>query len=220
MRQKLYAVVLADVVASGGRKRLRPALHKLLHEATLAHRRRKLILLPYAVTAGDEFQTITDNLEKIPWLLLDLRRRLQPIALRIGVGIGEVSGKIAPPVNEMDGPAFRLARQALDELKSGRKSAALTRFHSGNVEFDQTANLIYALHDTLVRKMTEKQWETVAARIEHDNVLRTARALRLDASTVSRNLKRGYYGQLVATARGVEQLTAERFSGLHGKIQD
>lgn len=210
MNKKLYAVILADVVASGGRKQLRPTLQKVLREATAAHRRRKLILLPYAVTAGDEFQTITDNLEQIPWLLLDLRSRLQPIALRIGVGIGEVSGRVAAPVNEMDGPAFRAARQALDGLKRRRKNAALTAFRSANVEFDHLANLVYSLHDTLVRKMTEKQWETVAARIEHDNVQDTARALRLDASTVSRNLKRGYYGQLVAAAFGMEQLIGER----------
>lgn len=210
MIAKRYAVLLADVVASGARKQLRSALHKALREATAAHRRRKLILLPYAVTAGDEFQTITDNLEQIPWLLLDLRTRLQPISLRIGVGIGEISGRVASPVNEMEGPAFRAARQALDGLKRRRTSAALTAFRSANGEFDLTANLIYSLHDTLVRKMTGKQWETVAARIEHGNVQDTARALRLDASTVSRNLKRGYYGQLVAAASGMQQLIGER----------
>jgi SatD family (SatD) len=211
-KTKLYAVILADAFAAGGRKRLRPLLDKLLHGASEAHRRRKLTRLPYAVTAGDEFQTITANLAKIPWLLLDLRARVQPIALRIGMGIGEVGGRITAPVNQMDGPAFRLARQALDGVKHARKSAALTAFCSANKDFDQTANLIYALHDTLVRKMTAKQWKTVAARIEHDNVQDTARALGLDASTVSRNLKRGYYGQLVAAAFGVEQLIGERFS--------
>ncbi|MGC1105756.1 MAG: SatD family protein [Candidatus Acidiferrales bacterium] len=220
MKRKLHAVILADVIASGGRQRLRPLLHKLLHGASEAHRRRKLILLPYAVTAGDEFQTITANLEKIPWLLLDLRSRVQPIKLRIGVGIGEVGGKVRPPVNQMDGPAFRMARQALEGLKKARKGSALTAFRSANKEFDQMANLIYALHDTLVRKMTEKQWETVAARIEHDNVQDTARALGLDSSTVSRNLKRGYYGQLVAAAFGVEQLIGERIAGLHGIVQE
>lgn len=212
MYTQLYAVVLADVVASGGRKRLRPLLHRLLRGASEAHRRRKFVLLPYAVTAGDEFQTITDHLEQIPWLLLDLRSRLQPIQLRIGVGIGEVGGKVTPPVNQMDGPAFRMARQALDSLKKARKSAALTAFRSVNEEFDQVANLIYSLQDALVRKITEKQWKAVTVRIEHDSLQETARALRLDDSTVSRNLKRGYYGQLVAAAHGMEQLIGARFA--------
>lgn len=141
-----------------------------------------------------------------------MRSRLQPIALRIGVGIGDVSGRVAAPVNEMDGAAFRAARQALDRLQRARKEGAFTAFRSASAEFDQTANLIYALHDTLVRKMTQKQWDTVTARIEHASVEKTARALRLDASTVSRNLKRGHYGQLVAAAVGVEQLIGERFA--------
>ena len=218
MATRLYAVVLADVIASGKRRLLGPLLHRRLREATEAHRRRKLILLPYAVTAGDEFQTITDNLGQLPWLLLDLRNRLQPISLRIGVGIAEAGGRITAPVNQMDGPVFRMAREALDGLKSARKGSALTAFRSVNPEFDVLANLIYALHDSLVRKMTEKQWKAVAARMEHKNVQETARALRLDSSTVSRNLKRGYYSQLVATASGVQQLIQERF-GLHGRVQ-
>lgn len=220
MSYKPYGVLLADVIASGTRKRLPALLNNLLREASHAHRRHRFVLLPYAVTAGDEFQTITDNLEAIPWLLLDLRSRLQPISLRIGVGIGEVGGPVAAPVNQMDGAAFRLARQALDGVKQARKSPALTAFRSTNGEFDQTANLIYALHDTLVRKMTAKQWKTVGARIEHGNVGDTARALRLDESTVSRNLKRGYYGQLVAVADGVEQLIGERFSQVHENVQE
>lgn len=211
MATKLYAVILADVMASGGRKRLRPLLRRLLRRASEAHRRRKFILLPYAVTAGDEFESITDHLEKIPWLLLDLRSRVQPIKLRIGVGIGEVDGKVASPVNQMDGAAFRMARQAVDGLKRARKNAALTAFRSVNEEFDQTANLIYGLQDTLVRKITEKQWQAVTARIEHDSLQETARALGLDDSTVSRNLKRGYYGQLVAAAYGMEQVIGEQF---------
>lgn len=212
MARPLYAVILADVIASGKKKRLPELLDKLLHEASQAHRKRKLILLSYAVTAGDEFETITNNLENIPWLLLDLRSRMQPLSLRIGVGIGEVDGQVRAPVNKMDGQAFRMARQALDGLKRAKKGAALTGFCSVNHDFDQMANLIYALHDALVRKVTEKQWKTVAARLEHGGVYDTARALGLDSSTVSRNLKRGYYGQLVSAAAGVEQLVAERFA--------
>lgn len=205
-----YAVILADVISSGARKRLPALLHKRLREATHAHRRRKLILLPYAVTAGDEFQTITANLAQLPWLLLDLRARLQPISLRIGVGIGEVPGRIVPPVNQLDGPAFRMARQALDSLKRARKAASLTAFRTPNGEFDQLANLLYTLQDTLVRKMTRKQWRTLAVRLEHRGIRDTARALRLDSSTVSRNLKRAYYSQLVAAAAGVEHLIDQR----------
>lgn len=202
-----YAVILADVVASGARKRLPALLRARLREATRIHRRSKLILLPYAVTAGDEFETITGNISKISDLLLDLRIRMQPISLRIGVGIGEVPGRIRPPVNQLEGVAFRRARAALDSLKRGRKGgSALTAFRTPDEEFDRVANLIYRLQDTLVRKMTQKQWRTVSARLAHRSIQDTARALRLDASTVSRNLKRGFYPQLLAAATGIRDL--------------
>lgn len=209
--ERLHGIVLADVVASGARKRLGALLRARLRRATRVHRRRKLILLPYAITAGDEFEAITGSIAKIPQLLLDLRVRMQPIDLRIGVGIGAVAGRIAAPVNQLEGEAFRRARAALDSLKRGRNSAALTAFRTGDAEFDALVNLIYALEDTLVRKITPKQWRTLAARLEHRNVDDTARALRRDASTVSRNLKRAYYSQLIAAAAGAEKLLSVRF---------
>ena len=212
-KRRLYGVLIADVIASGSRSRLSALLHDRLRQATRAHRGRKLILLPYAVTAGDEFQSITARLEAIPWLLLDLRRRLQPLSLRIGIGIGGVAERIAAPVNEMDGEAFRRAREGLDGLKKsgGRKRPALTAFCTGNSEFDSVVNLIYELQDTLIHRMTQKQWKTIAARIEHRRIEDTARAMGLNISTVSRNLKRGYYGQLLAAASGVEKLIAAHF---------
>ncbi|MGH9709432.1 MAG: SatD family protein [Candidatus Acidiferrales bacterium] len=213
MSRKLYGVLIADVISSGSRSRLPALLHERLRHATHAHRARKLTLLPYAVTAGDEFQTITARLETIPWLLLDLRRRLQPLSLRIGIGIGGVAGRITAPVNELDGVAFRMARQALESLKKsgGRRRPALTAFRTCNAEFDPVANLIYELQDTLVDRMTQTQWKTIAARAEHRRIEDTARAMGLNISTVSRNLKRGYYGQLIAVASGVGKLISTHF---------
>src|SRR5487761_679546 len=220
-KRRLYGVLIADVIASGSRSRLPALLHDRLRQATRAHRGRKLILLPYAVTAGDEFQANTARLEAIPWLLLDLRRRLQPISLCIGIGIGEVAGRIRPPVSELDGEAFRMARRALESLKKsgGRKRAALTAFCTRDAEFDSLVNLIYQLQDTLVHRMTQKQWKTFAAQIENGRMEDTARAMGLNISTVSRNLRRGYYGQLLAAASGVEKLIAARFYHLHDFVQ-
>jgi DNA-binding MarR family transcriptional regulator len=117
-------------------------------------------------------------------------------------------------VNELDGAAFRMAREALESLgkRTGRRQAALTAFRTRNPEFDSVANLIYELQDTLVQRMTQQQWKTVAARFEHRRIEDTARAMGLNISTVSRNLKRGYYGQLLAAASGVEELIARYFS--------
>jgi len=45
----------------------------------------------------------------------------------------------------------------------------------------------------LVLKITERQWETIQEFHDTPTLEQTAKRLKLDNSTVSRNLKRGYY---------------------------
>ena len=214
MPSGIYAVLIADVVASSTRADVRALLGKKLAAASKRHLDQKLIRLPYSVTAGDEFQTVAGGLALLPALLLDLRSSLQPLSLRIGVGIGCISGRIQPPVNRLSGEAFQFARRAIESIKRGRlfKFDVLTAFASRNKDFDSTINLIYGLHDTLVLKITAKQWEAIGTMegltpAESGTILsrprlgRAARRLQLDTSTVSRNLKRGYYWQLAETVR-------------------
>ena len=203
MSSALYGVVIADVLASSVRKDLRALLGKKLAAASEKHLREKLILLPYSVTAGDEFQTLASELPSLPTLLLDLRAGLQPLSLRVGIGIGEVSDRIQPPVNHLTGEAFQFARVALENVKRKglHKVEVLTAFGSRNESFDQTINLLYGLHDTLVSHITAKQWEAIRRFLDQPGLEQTAKQLKVDVSTVSRNLKRGYYWQLAETAR-------------------
>ena len=202
MTDGIYAVLIADIIASTARKDVGALLRKKLAATSEKHLRQKLIRLPYTVTSGDEFQTITGELATLPALILDLRTALRPLSLRIGVGIGSVSDRIQPPVNQLTGEAFELARRAMESTKAGSlfKFDMLTAFASGNEDFNDTINLIYGLHDTLVLQITSKQWEAIGAFLSRETLEPTARRLRVDISTVSRNLKRGYYWQLAETA--------------------
>lgn len=213
MRSKLYAVLIADVVGSRARKNLRHSLANLLAHASRKHLREKRILLPYTVTAGDEFQTIASRPAAIPRLILELRAMFQPLSLHVGIGIGRVSDRIRPPVNRLGGPAFQAARASIDLVKSGSsfKFDTLTAFSSPNAPFDETVNLLYGLNDTLVRGVTPKQWEAIRAVLQHGSLDRSARSLRLDISTVSRNLKRSYYWQQSETVKLAESLLFRAF---------
>jgi SatD family protein len=208
----LYGVLIADVVASRSTPDLRSSLNDKLRIASIAQLDEQLIRVPYAVTAGDEFQVVAARLERIPKLMLDLRRRLLPFRLRIGVGIGEVEGQIRPPVNRIAGEAFENAREAIMEIRAQRKYPTLTIFRSSRGSFDRVANLIYGLHDTLIRRTTTKQWETIAVYLTKNRVDRTAKALKIDRSTASRNLRRGFFWQMEDTILGMEELIKESFS--------
>ena len=215
MPSKLQAVLIADVVGSSSRTNIRDTLGEKLAAISRRHRQQKLILLPYSVTAGDEFQTVAASLSATPAIILDLRAALQPLPIRIGVGFGEITDRIQPPVNRLGGPAFQLARQAMEDVKNRRlfHFDVGTAFHSSNAHFDETINLVYGLHDTLALQITPKQWESIAKALLHpeSSVAQTAKQLALDASTVSRNLKRGYYWQLLETVKVAESLIKETF---------
>lgn len=204
-----HAVVIADVIASRSTERLRQSLNEKLRIASIAQLDDRLIRVPYAITAGDEFQVVATRLDRIPKLILDLRRRLLPFRLRIGVGIGRIKGQVRRPVNRIAGEAFENARQAITEIKSTRKYPTLTRFHSGRRIFDDVANLIYGLHDTLIRRTTTKQWETIATYLIKNRVDYTAQALGIDRSTASRNLKRGFFWQIEDTIIVMEEMIRE-----------
>jgi SatD family (SatD) len=206
MTTNRHAVLIADVIGSRTRKDLRAVLAKRLAAATRTHLKAQ-IRLPYAVTAGDEFQTILAARINIPELIFDLRSKLRPLRLRIGIGFGQVSGRVQQPVNLMGGEAFQRARRALEGVKQDNsKYDVLTAFQSGNEIFDSTANLIYALQDTLLIKVTNKQWDTIQAYRADRSLGIAARILKLNRSTVSRNLKRGYFWQIERTISAMDRL--------------
>jgi hypothetical protein len=216
---KIWAVVLADVVGSTRTQDVRSVLGPKLRIATMAHLEEKRIRLPYAVTAGDEFQTVAGELNQIPGLLFDLRRRMRPLRLRIGVGIGVIAGRLRPPVNQLTGQAFEFARAAIEMAKQARAhSGKSTSFHSASEHFDLVANLIYSLHDALVGNPSEKQWETLDAFLVKGRVDLAARSLKLNSSTVSRNLSRSHFWQAVETIEVMKKVIESSFLRLHDSV--
>jgi hypothetical protein len=219
MPDKLWGVIVSDVVGSSRSHDLRSVLGAKLRIATLAHLEEKRIRLPYAVTAGDEFQTVANDLRQIPGLLFDLRRRMRPLQLRIGIGIGRISGQLRPPVNQLGGQAFEFARTAIGETKEGRlHSGRVTRFRSQNEEFDLVANLIYNLHDALVGNLSEKQWRTVDAYLAKGRVDLAAKALRINASTASRNLSRSHLWQTLEMMDSMKKIIGSHFHRMHDSV--
>jgi hypothetical protein len=220
MPEKLWGVIVSDVVGSSRTRDLRSLLGARLRLVTAAHLKEERIRLPYAVTAGDEFQTVASDLRQIPGLLFDLRRRMRPLQLRIGIGIGRISGPLRPPVNQLGGQAFEFARVAIGETKEGRQhSGNVTRFHSEKKDFDLVANLIYNLHDALVGHLSEKQWRTVDAYLAKGRVDLAARSLRINASTASRNLSRSHLWQTLEMIDSMEKIIGSFFHRMHDSVK-
>jgi hypothetical protein len=210
---KLWVALTADIVHSRAIKDLRRMRDERLQAASKRHRKEKLIIAPYAVTAWDEFQTLVSDIEHIPRVVLDLRLSFRPFELRIGIGIGAITEAPSPKeaVNlTSGGPAFERARNSLQDLsRKGQKYRPLTAFSSPDPLLDLAVNLVYGLHDTLLQRITEQQWKTIVAQAESNDLTMAAKSMGLSLSTVSRNLKRGFYWQLADTAGQLRQLLAQ-----------
>lgn len=211
--RKQYAVITADVVGSRRIASFRAKRDRRLAGISRLHLAHKVILSPYTVTAWDEFQTILRQPQDVPRVILDLRRLFHPMQLRIAVGIGAVTEARKTPINRYAaGEAFERARNAADRMKRGSpKYPLFTSFESGKEVFDAIANTIYRLQDALMERTTARQWATINTQIDTDRQDATARRLALDVSTVSRNLKRGYYWHLIETAEAMEKIVQAYF---------
>jgi hypothetical protein len=203
-----YVVITADVVGSRKIDSFSDQRDFKLNAVSKLHLEKRLILSPYAVTAWDEFQVIIAKPEHTPRVIFDLRRLLFPFALRIAVGMGAATGADRQPINRYaGGEAFERARVAADRLRSeSPKYRVFTSFESGNEKFDTIANTIYRLQDSLIERRTAKQWAAVNMYLETGSLEITAERLRVDSSTVSRSLKRGYYWHQIETVGAMERI--------------
>ena len=211
--QIIYGVITADIVGSRKVESFPTRRDQKLLELSNLHRREKLVLSPYSVTAWDEFQVILSRPEYLPRVMFDLRRSFYPLQLRIGVGIGTVSNVHRRPINRYaGGEAFERAREAADWLKKpSPKYLAFTSIVSENETFNLIANTIYHLHDTLLERTTEKQWAAINVQLATGRQELAATSLNRDASTVSRALKRAHYWHAIETMEAMQTLIQQYF---------
>jgi hypothetical protein len=211
--KKNYAAITCDVIGSRQIEAFRRKRDQKLRRISKLHADKKWILSEYAITAWDEFEGILSVPANIPAVIVDLRRYFHPFELWIGIGIGQVTEPHRKPVNIFaGGEAFERAREALNDLKAKpRKTGVLTSFVTGNETFDLIANTIYDLQDTLLQGISIRQWQTINVLMETNRQDLAAKKLRLSDSTVSRNLRRGFWWQIQKTTQAMERIIPSYF---------
>lgn len=77
-----------------------------------------LLLSPYTVTLGDEFQAVYENGGEVLDHVLSILVRLFPVRFRFSISFGGISTGInKEQAIGMDGPVFHNAREGMDRLK-------------------------------------------------------------------------------------------------------
>ncbi|MGE5588909.1 MAG: SatD family protein [Clostridia bacterium] len=161
MAMDLVTVVTADIIRSRESRDLMATL-----PAKLAAVMHPLLATGFSVSRGDEIQAVCRGPLQAPELVRQLRFACLPLRLRVGVGVGEIEpGPGVPGAHttasswDMNGSAFRRAREALESL--GKGTAPCTAVRSGDSFFDETANAFWALMDAIQQRWTPAQWDAV-----------------------------------------------------------
>lgn len=119
-RDKLnYLAIICDIRGSRGipnRKEVQYLIINMLKEANKIFS--DIIVCPFAITAGDEWEGLLYEKCNYENLLNFFEITLKDIKFCCGIGKGELTiDDFSLPANQLDGPAFYLARKAITLAK-------------------------------------------------------------------------------------------------------
>lgn len=143
----------------------------------------------FTVSRGDEIQGILKYDKNLFKNIKILRGALYPLKLRVGIGIGEI------PIHEVDynnswnmnGEAFYLARNAL--LFVSKEKIISTHFESDKKGIANILNSFFILHDSIVVKWNEKNWEIAMVYERTQSYAETANLFGISRSAVWQKIK-------------------------------
>ncbi len=126
--------LIADIIKSREIPR-RSEFQKGLGEKLKTLSGRGNIISPYTITLGDEFQSLYGSTRGVLQDIMEILLFLHPVKLRVSLGIGELNTDInSESALGMDGPAFHMAREGLEELKKTDRS--IVQIYDGNGDGD------------------------------------------------------------------------------------
>lgn len=209
MTRELYAAVTIDVVGSTAiyeetAEPLRPKLQRAID--LVNDRFCEQFAVPMSVILGDECQGLLRDVSACPMVVNEVRLHVAPIRCRAGVGVGEVVSEIKPTTAEMEGAAFALSRDALEQGK--RSKRALTVYRLPDPRIQQAANAMHALIDVVQKRWTQKQWEAVRLYAETGDMAEVGRRLGLTPQAVQHRLRSTAWAEVDAAVAAVSSLLA------------
>lgn len=114
-----YLALIGDICDSrtvAERGDLQLTLQETLDELNKQHR--QALASPLTITLGDEFQALLSDPAPVWQMVASIQSRLFPVQFRFALGLGGIDTTInARAALGMDGPAFHIARDAIDRLK-------------------------------------------------------------------------------------------------------
>jgi hypothetical protein len=172
------------------------------------------VLRGFERTAGDEVQGVMDDAAAVVDMVLGLVRRGD---WSVGIGAGPVREPLPASTRAGSGPAFELARKAVEQAKSSPQSLAVgaqdrTRAAAAQAALDLLANV--------VQRRTDPGWEAVDLISLGATQSEVADRLGITKQAVSQRLRAATWAPEVAGRDLAAQLLSAADSPAHGGQDD
>ncbi|MBC7820076.1 MAG: hypothetical protein IAG10_24600 [Planctomycetaceae bacterium] len=177
-------VLIGDIVLSRELpNRLSSQIHLKALMSSLNTKFKKSILSKFTITAGDEFEGVLNDFTSIPDLIWLIETTFVDAPIRLGFGLGSISTEVSKSPLEMDGQAFHMAREALDQAV---KLGVLGGMFRG---FGEDDDLIFNGFSRLLQyhwsRLTDRQRDILTHLRGGSSQLQIATQLGVSASAIS-----------------------------------
>ncbi len=201
----MYCAIIGDIVKSKNiskRQQLQTDLEEVLDYINTKYH--STIAAKFTITLGDEFQGLLNSPEVLMDIVDYIKVHLHPIKVRFGIGFGDMSTEIKSIAIGADGPAYHVAREAINTVKRGdtkhEQSNKDILIYSDSIKDDLYDNLdvvnsILAVCYFIETKWSDKQREIIKHLMEGaKSQTELADLYNIEQSSISRRIERsGYY---------------------------
>ncbi|MFA9463903.1 MAG: SatD family protein [Velocimicrobium sp.] len=199
---KPYIAIIGDMKESKSikdRNQIQEKLKTTLNEINGKYRND--ISAKFIITLGDEFQGLLSSGANTMKIISEIERRMYPVKIRFGVGIGEITTDINHDMAiGADGPGYYKARDAIEYLKENEKrkqtGASDIRFEVDGKNQGTTImlNTILSLLTVIKVAWSDRQREVIWDMLENqDSQVEVAKRLNIKQPTVQGILATGKY---------------------------
>lgn len=213
-----YIAIIGDIKKSrqiNERMTVQKGLLQILNSINVKYE--KSLASKFIITLGDEFQGLLCTGEDVLEIIEEIQEDMYPIQVRFGIGIGKITTDInAEMAIGADGPAYYMAREAIEILKQNEKKNK-TQISDIRIEIENDKkmyslmlNTIFSLMAALCNDWSERQRQIIREFGKFSiSQAECAERLNITQSTVQRALINGKYYEYKSAKETVNSVLKE-----------
>jgi Trp operon repressor len=223
----MYCAIIGDIVNSRNienRADVQYQLEDILKYINMKYK--DSIVAKFTITIGDEFQCLLNEPKSVLNIIDYIKMNLYPVKIRFGIGLGEMSTEIKVFALGSDGPAYHLAREAIEDIKQSdikyEQPVRDTMIYATNKENNQfnhlnIVNSLLSVCYYIESKWSEKQRDIIKQITKEEKSHRElAKQYGITQTSISRRFNSsGYYTYKNAKEEAIKYIV-NYWEGIHG----